>query len=395
MHAHACTLYVCMHVGASAHTRLLGQGAVGNDTIPRFGYIYNKQLLLKVLLLGQRPSFFHYPTQFCGITAPTDLGPRGRGDGGCCNSHPFPPLPRRAASAFVHKFARCCRRQKPQAVKCSICAENFAGYSFLHLFDQWHLPSFAMAASKALILPGDDSQSPSRTVALKQSGTSSEASDTRQLLHLFERSLVLRSLSDNIEGKVVSSALSASIRDDLFKDAFAELPDSTVVASLNPNDQSELENANVSPPQPALPASVSRFLQLSFAIVHASDLRSLPVPWRPNSLTARVCNPFAIFQCCGQTFSTGAQHISRNPVWKGSWTLVVPSAAMHDDTLLNVSVYSDDSSRGFSNILVGSAALPVKTIIGAFGSEKQTWVKLSGAESGELSFQCVCTEMRL
>ena len=108
------------------------------------------------------------------------------------------------------------------------------------------------------MLPGDDSQSPSRTVALKQSGTSSEASDTRQLLHLFERSLVLRSLSDNIEGKVVSSALSASIRDDLFKDAFAELPDSTVVVSLNPNDQSELENANVSPPQPAPPSRAVR-----------------------------------------------------------------------------------------------------------------------------------------
>jgi len=252
-----------------------------------------------------------------------------------------------------------------------------------------------MAASKTLKLPGDDSQSPARTIPLKQSGPSSEANDTRQLLHLFERSLVLRSLSDNIEGKVASSALSASIKDDFFKDAFAELPDSTVVASLKPDDQSELENASVSPSQPVPSASVSRFLQLSFAIIHASELRSLPVPWRPSSLAARVCNPFATFQCCGQTFTTGAQHISRNPVWKGSWTLVVPSAAMHDDTLLNISVHSDDSSRGFSNILVGTAAVPVKTIIGAFGSEKQTWVTLSGAESGELSFQCVCTEMKL
>ena len=74
---------------------------------------------------------------------------------------------------------------------------------------------------------------------------------------------------------------------------------------------------------------------------------------------------------------------------------MVPSASMHDDTMLNISVYSDDSSRGFSNILVGSAAVPVRTIIGSIGSEKQTWLKLTGAESGEISFQCVCNEIKL
>jgi hypothetical protein len=253
-----------------------------------------------------------------------------------------------------------------------------------------------MAASKTLKFIGDDSQSsPTRVIPLKQGGAGSEADDTRQLLHLFERSLVLRDLSDNIEGKVVSSVLSASIKDGLFADAFAELPDAAAPAkNLNSNQPSDFDITNVSPPEPAPPAVVARFLQLSFSIIHASELRSLPVPWRPAALTARVCNPFAIFQCHGQTFSTAAQHISRNPVWKGCWTLVVPSSCMHDDTQLHVSVYSDDSSRGFSNILVGAAALPVRTIIGALGSEKQTWVKLTGAESGELSFQCVCTEMK-
>jgi len=67
---------------------------------------------------------------------------------------------------------------------------------------------------------------------------------------------------------------------------------------------------------------------------------------------------------------------------------------MHDDTPLNISVYSDDSSRGFSNILVGCARVAVSTVIGALGAEKHTWVKLTGAESGELSFQCVCTELQ-
>lgn len=252
-----------------------------------------------------------------------------------------------------------------------------------------------MAASKTLKFHGDDSQSPSRTIPLKQSGTASEADDTRHLLHLFERSLVLRDLSDNIEGKVASSLLSASLKDDLFKDAIAELPDTMASTNTETHRPSELAIAYMPPIETALPTAVSRFLQLSFAIIHASELQSLPVPWRPNSLTARVCNPFAIFQCCSQTFSTSAQHISRNPVWKGSWTLVVPSASMHDDTMLNISVYSDDSSRGFSNILVGSAAVPVRTIIGSIGSEKQTWLKLTGAESGEISFQCVCTEIKL
>lgn len=249
-----------------------------------------------------------------------------------------------------------------------------------------------MSSSKTLKSLGEDSQpSPTRTIPLKQSGAGSEADDTRQLLHLFERSLVLRDLSDNIEGKVVGSALSASMKDALFNDAFAELYEACDVNTSQPSD---LDMARVSPPDAAADAPASRFLQLSFSVIHASELRSLPVPWRPDSLTARVCNPFAIFQCHGQTFSTGAQHVSRNPVWKGRWTLVVPSTSMHDDTTLHISVYSDDSSRGFSNVLVGSAALPVRTIIGTFGSEKHSWVKLEGAESGELSFQCVCTEMK-
>jgi hypothetical protein len=255
-----------------------------------------------------------------------------------------------------------------------------------------------MAASKTHKSLGDDSQSSlTRSISLKQSasGAGCEADDTRQLLHLFERSLVLRDLSDNIEGKVVSSVISASSKDALFTDAFAELPNVAAASNLNPNQSSHLDIANVSQPDPAPPATVARFLQLSFAIIHASELRSFLVPWRPASLAARVCNPFALFQCHGQTFSTGAQHMSRNPVWKGSWTLVVPSSCMHDDTMLHISVYSDDSSRGFSNVLVGTAAVPVRTIIGTFGSEKQTWLKLAGAESGELSFQCVCTEMKL
>jgi hypothetical protein len=251
-----------------------------------------------------------------------------------------------------------------------------------------------MAASKPLKFHSDNSQSPNHTTSLKQSGTSSEADDTRQLLHLFERSLVLRDLSDNIEGKVASSVLSSSIKDELFRDALAELPDAMVSGKVDTYHSSELDVANMLPIETPSPGTVPRFLQLSFAIIHATELRSLPVPWRPNSLAARVCNPFATFQCCGQTFSTSAQHISRNPVWKGSWTLVVPSESMHDDTMLNISVYSDDSSRGFSNILVGSAAVPVRTIIGTIGSEKQTWLKLTGAESGELSFQCVCSEIK-
>jgi hypothetical protein len=251
-----------------------------------------------------------------------------------------------------------------------------------------------MAASKTLKFSANDSQSPNRTISLKQSGPNSEADDTRQLLHLFERSLVLRDLSDNIEGKVVSSVISASIKDDIFRDAFTESPNSMVSAKVDPDHSSELDVANILPIETSSSASVPRFLQLSFAIIHATELRSLPVPWRPNALTARVCNPFATFQCFNQTFSTNAQHISRNPVWKGSWTLVVPLDAMHDDTILNISVYSDDSSRGFSNILVGSAAVPVRTIVGAIGSEKQTWLKLTGAESGEISFQCLCTEIK-
>jgi hypothetical protein len=63
--------------------------------------------------------------------------------------------------------------------------------------------------------------------------------------------------------------------------------------------------------------------------------------------------------------------------------------------MLEINVHSDDSSRGFSNILVGAASIPVKSVIGALGCEKQTWLKLSGAESGEISFQCVCSELKL
>jgi hypothetical protein len=252
-----------------------------------------------------------------------------------------------------------------------------------------------MASSKTFKFHADDSQSPNRTISLKQSGSNSEADDTRQHLHLFERSLVLRDLSDNIESKVASSVLSASMKDDLFRDAFAELPNANESDGGDPDHRSDPDIANMLPMESTPPAIVPRFFQLSFAIIHASELRSFPVPWRPSSLAARVCNPFAIFECCGQMFSTGAQHVSRNPVWKGSWTLVVPSDSMHDDTMLNISVYSDDSSRGFSNILVGSAAVPVRTIVGKIGTEKQTWLKLAGAESGEVSFQCVCTEVKL
>jgi hypothetical protein len=252
-----------------------------------------------------------------------------------------------------------------------------------------------MATSKSLKFVGDDSKSPARVIPLQPHAQSSEAGDTRQLLHLFERSLVLRSLSDNIESKVLSTALSASLKDDLFQDALAALPDSTASVNLQHAAADSEHTASISLPEPGPVASASRYLLLTFAIVHGSDLRSLPVPWRPNSLAARVCNPFATFRCCGQTFSTAAQHISRNPVWKGNWTLVVPSAALHDDTMLEINVHSDDSSRGFSNILVGAASIPVKSVIGALGCEKQTWLKLSGAESGEISFQCVCSELKL
>ena len=283
---------------------------------------------------------------------------------------------------------------RPQGTRSSIRSKYFAGCFAPPFICRLISLSITMAASKAIKFHGDDSQSPARTIALKTSAPHSEANETRQLLHLFERSIVLRDLSDNIESKVVSSALSASIKDDLFTDAFAELHDASAGASINLNDPSDPDIANLSVPAPPPPAVLSRFLQLSFTIIHASELRAVPVPWRPNSLAAKVCNPFATFQCCGQTFSTAAQHVSRNPVWRGSWSLVVPSTCMHDDTPLNISVYSDDSSRGFSNILVGCARVAVSTVIGALGAEKHTWVKLTGAESGELSFQCVCTELQ-